>query len=145
MKTKINVFDIIFFIIGVILLLLGIYIYMNSVNITKKYVETDGILEKIQDQNGYILVFSLEDLNRVESHSLYNNLVARFDNDKKVRVLYDKNNTNNVAIKSFFSLYLVPLLVFIVALILLIMEIVRVIMAFTEKPGTLKNGQKQHF
>jgi len=120
MGEKINFFDVMFCIIGIILILFSLYLFNDTKKAIKNSIETNGTLEKLEGQNKYIIVFNTQDGKEIESYSLYNNFLSKSD---KVSVFYNKENSDDVRINSFMFLWGVPTLTSIIGIILALMII----------------------
>jgi hypothetical protein len=116
--SEINFFDVVFFIIGIILLLFSLYVFADTKNAIKNSVEANGTLEKLEN-NKYVIVFQTEDGREIQSYSLYNNFIK----SETVSIFYDKENPEEVKINSFIFLWGIPTLTSIIALILILMII----------------------
>jgi hypothetical protein len=119
MGEGINFFDVMFCIIGIILILFSLYLFADTKKAIKNSIETNGTLEKMEN-NKYIIVFNTEDGKEIESYSLYNNFLSK---SSKVGIFYNKENPDDVRINSFMFLWGVPTLTSIIGIILALMII----------------------
>jgi len=123
MSKEINFFDVIFCIIGLILLLFSLYLFLDTKKAIKDSIETIGVVEKLEN-NSPKIVFNTEDGQIIESYSLYINFIK----SKEVKIFYDKQNPYEIKINLFIFLWIVPILTSIIGIILILMIIPKIIM-----------------
>lgn len=139
MDEEVNFFDIMFFIIGIFLIIFSIYLYFNTKSTIDSYVQTTGTLERLEENGRFILTFKTEDFRPVQVYSLYNNVLAKTRSNRTYTVYYDKENVDKVKIKSFISLWGVSTFTILVGLILLIISIIKLVKV------KLAHGKEQHY
>ena len=129
MDSAMNFLYMIFFIIGVVLLVLGLYIVSDTKSNIKDSIAANGTFEKLESGK-YVIVFNTLDGKEVQSYSLYNNLIKGSEN---VSLFYKKEKPEDIKINSFISLWAVPTLTIIVGVFLILMTIIRSIIGYNEE------------
>jgi hypothetical protein len=124
-KVTFNIFDILFIIVAIILIVLGIFIANSNVKLVRNSIETTATLEKLNESNKYILKYRLENGNSVESYSLYNDVLHFFKKYDNITVLYEKDKPTKAIVKSFVSIYGIGFFSCFIGIILILVMLIK--------------------
>lgn len=119
-KDSFNIYDFSFLIVAIVLIILGMYIYLQNNKIIKNSAEGVGSLEKIPDVNKYLLMFNTSDGKEVMTYSLYNDILHFFHKEDNIKILYNKEKPEEAIVNSFISLYGVSFFTILIGIILII-------------------------
>ena len=114
MEKGIKFFYITFIVIGIVLIFLAVYLFIDTKKAIKNSIETTGTLEKLENTNNYVITFNSEEGNKINIYSLYNNILAMLSKETNFSVFYNKENPKDVRINSFVSLWGLPALTMLV-------------------------------